>query len=95
MKVVMLAYHNTKEGQELKPGEAFDGWDDAETQRQIKIGGARMPTQAELDAWAKADEKAAADLAAEKAAADKAAADEAAAKAAAEVAAKAATIGKK
>jgi hypothetical protein len=82
MKVVMLAYHTPKEGDELKPGEAYEGFDDAEAQRQIKIGGARLPTQDELDAW---DKQAEAKAAAE--------AKEAQAKAAAEIAAKAAAAG--
>jgi hypothetical protein len=82
MKVVMLAYHTPKEGDELKPGEAYEGFDDAEAQRQIKIGGARLPRQDEFDAWAKeAEARAAAE------------AREAEAKAAAEVAAKAAAVG--
>jgi hypothetical protein len=62
MKLVILAFHTLKDGTELKPGEVYDGFDDAEAARQIKIGGARLQTPEEIEAEeAAADAKAAED----------------------------------
>lgn len=58
--VVMLAHHTTAEGVELRPGDLHGGFDDAEAHRQIKIGGARLPTvedQARFEAAARAQAK--------------------------------------
>ncbi|EJN15697.1 hypothetical protein PMI42_00714 [Bradyrhizobium sp. YR681] len=44
MKVVMLAYHTPAGGAELRPGDIHE-FDDDEGRRQIKIGGARLPTK--------------------------------------------------
>jgi hypothetical protein len=61
MKVVMLAYHTTKDGEGLKPGDTHEGFDDAETERQIKIGGARLQTPEEIEAEEQATDAKAAD----------------------------------
>jgi DNA-binding ferritin-like protein len=50
----MKAYHTTAKGQELKPGDMHD-FDDEEAERQIKIGGARLPTAEEAASAAAQD----------------------------------------
>lgn len=77
-KVIMTAYHTTAAGVEYKPGDVV-AFDPAEADRQVKIGGARLPKDDD-SADAKADAKAIAAF-------DVAAAEQAAAAAAAEVAA--------
>ncbi|WLB43026.1 hypothetical protein QIH93_20990 [Bradyrhizobium ottawaense] len=56
----MLAYHTPAGGAELRPGDVHE-FDDAEGARQIKIGGARLPTkedEARLEAHAREHAKA-------------------------------------